>query len=66
MNTIEGQTQDQLTAELKHFVACVQNQQTPRVTGEQARDAIVLAERIVHSLQSHSWTQQATELRKVA
>lgn len=66
LNTVEGQTQDQLTAELRHFVDCVRHHETPRVSGDQARDAIALAERILHNLQAHSWTQAATERRKVA
>jgi predicted dehydrogenase len=47
---------DQLTAELKHFVHCVRTGQTPRVTGEDGRDALALADRILASVQRHPWT----------
>ena len=38
---------DQLTAELKHFIRCVRTGRTPRVTGEDGRDALALADRIL-------------------
>jgi predicted dehydrogenase len=46
---------DQLTSELRHFVDAVRNQTIPRVTGEDGRDALALAERILDSLRSHAW-----------
>ena len=46
---------DQLTAELKHFVDCVRTGRMPRVTGEDGRDALALAERILASVQRHPW-----------
>jgi predicted dehydrogenase len=48
--------QDQLTAELRHFVSAVRTGRTPRVTGEDGRDALALADRILASVQRHSWT----------
>ena len=51
---------DQLTRELKHFVDCVQNGSRPRVSGEDARDAILLATRILESIQSHAWEGHAS------
>jgi len=53
--TIDGQAKDQLTAELAHFVDCVQNKKTPRVTAAAGRDAIALAERIVMATKTHRW-----------
>jgi hypothetical protein len=47
---------DQLTAELRHFIAAVRSGRTPRVTGEDGRDALALADRILASVQRHSWT----------
>jgi predicted dehydrogenase len=47
---------DQLTNELRHFVDCVHNDATPRVTGEDGRDALAMAEQILASLRSHAWT----------
>jgi predicted dehydrogenase len=46
---------DQLTAELRHFVDCVRTGRTPRVTGEDGRDALALAERVLASLRAHQW-----------
>jgi predicted dehydrogenase len=47
---------DQLTRELADFVHCVQTGDRPRVAGEDGREAIALATRILYSLRSHSWT----------
>ena len=46
---------DQLTAELRHFVDCVRDNRTPRVTGEAGRDALAMAHRILDSLRAHQW-----------
>ncbi len=46
---------DQLTSELKHFIQCVRNGQRPRVTGEDGREALALAERILEAIRVHSW-----------
>ena len=46
---------DQLTSELKHFINCVRTGNSPRVTGEDGREALALAERILVSLSSHHW-----------
>lgn len=43
---------DQLTEEVRHFVECVRTGQRPRVTAEDGRDAIALAERILHKIRS--------------
>jgi predicted dehydrogenase len=46
---------DQLTAELQDFVRCVVEGGQPKVTGEQGRDAIVVAERILEKIAAHQW-----------
>ena len=46
---------DQLTRELKHFIQCLQKGTRPRVTGEDGRDAIVLATRVLDGIRSHHW-----------
>ncbi|MGL4423387.1 MAG: Gfo/Idh/MocA family oxidoreductase, partial [Gemmataceae bacterium] len=46
---------DQLTSELRHFVDCVRTGRTPRVTGEDGRDALALAEQILESVRNHAW-----------
>lgn len=45
---------DQLTEEIRHFVECVRTGKQPRVTGEDGRDAIALAERILASIRQRS------------
>jgi predicted dehydrogenase len=46
---------DQLTRELEDFVRCVRTRSRPRVSGEDGRDAVALATRVVQSLQNHTW-----------
>ena len=50
---------DQLTNELRHFIDCVHSNSTPRVTGEDGRDALAIAERILASVRSHRWNAEA-------
>jgi predicted dehydrogenase len=50
---------DQLTRELADFIHCVRTGDRPRVTGEDGREVIALATRILDSLRSHSWTGAA-------
>jgi predicted dehydrogenase len=51
---------DQLTAELRDFVHCVGTGERPRVSGEDGRNAIALATRVLESLRAHSWNGLAT------
>ena len=46
---------DQLTNELEHFIHCVQTKSRPRVRGEEGRDAVVLAARVLESMRRHKW-----------
>ena len=46
---------DQLTAELRHFVDCVKTGRRPRVGGEDGRDALELAERVLAAVHRHQW-----------
>jgi predicted dehydrogenase len=46
---------DALTAELKDFIRCVKTGAKPKVSGEEGRNAIALATRILESIQAHSW-----------
>ena len=41
----------------------MQRHRTPRVTGEDGRDALALAERIQASLHAHRWNGDGTEFR---
>lgn len=54
--TLDGDRKgDQLTAELKHFLECVRTGARPRVSGEDGRDALELAERVLTALRNHAW-----------
>lgn len=46
---------DQLASELKHFIQCVKMGRRPRVTGEDGREALALAERILEAIAQHAW-----------
>jgi predicted dehydrogenase len=46
---------DQLTRELEDFIHCVRTGGRPRVSGEDGRDAVALALRVVQSLENHAW-----------
>jgi predicted dehydrogenase len=50
---------DPLTGELQHFVQCVRSGAGPLVSGEDGRDAIALATRILDSLHTHQWEGHA-------
>jgi predicted dehydrogenase len=50
---------DQLTSELKHFLECVRTGRRPRVTGEDGRDALELAERVLAACRAHQWEGRA-------
>jgi predicted dehydrogenase len=52
-------TEDQLTRELRHFVECVRTGSRPRVSGEDGRDAVALACRVLASLREHCWEGRA-------
>jgi predicted dehydrogenase len=47
---------DQLTQELLDFTQSVRDRKSPRVTGEDGRAALALAERILESVRSHRWS----------
>lgn len=50
---------DQLTRELQHFISCVQRGERPRVSGEEGRNAVALATRVLESLHAHRWEGHA-------
>lgn len=53
--TLDCNHGDQLTRELEDFVGCLRHGTTPRVTGRQALEAMLLADRILASVHSHRW-----------
>jgi hypothetical protein len=50
---------EQLTRELQDFAHCVRTGTRPRVSGEDGRDAIALATRILERIQTHAWNGTA-------
>src|SRR5262249_11800117 len=46
---------DQLTRELQEFIHCVRVGDRPRAAGEDGRDALALAERILTCIHKHEW-----------
>lgn len=55
LNLDGDRKQDQLTAELRHFIDCVRTGSKPRVSGEDGRNALELAERVLDALRVHPW-----------
>lgn len=51
---------DQLTLELREFVQSVRQHSLPRVTGQQGRNALVLAQHVLRSVQQHRWNGSQT------
>lgn len=52
---VDASGPDALTQELTEFVDCVQNRREPRVDGEQALRAMVVADAVLKSLAAHRW-----------
>jgi predicted dehydrogenase len=50
---------DQLTLELQHFIECVGTGRQPKVGGEDGRNAIEVAARIVEHINGHCWEGHA-------
>jgi predicted dehydrogenase len=49
---------DALALELEDFVESIRTQRAPRVTGEDGRDAVAVAERILRKIHIHAWDAQ--------
>jgi len=49
------ESRNALADELRDFVDCVRHGRTPRVTGEQGRQAVAVAESILQSIRVHRW-----------
>jgi predicted dehydrogenase len=56
---LDCQGGDQLTRELQDFLHCVRTSERPRASGEDGRDALALATRVLESLRSHTWEGHA-------
>ena len=55
MERHEAAEQNALLEELRHFADCVRYAKTPRVTGQQGRDVIAVAEQILQAIDAHCW-----------
>lgn len=53
--TITSEPFDALSLELDDFVESVQTPRTPRVSGEQGRNAVAVADEILSRIQTHAW-----------
>ena len=51
---------DALALEIEDFIQSIRAPRTPRVTGEQGRDAVALAERILRKIEAHAWDGRTT------
>jgi predicted dehydrogenase len=56
---LDCQGGDQLTCELQDFLHCVRSGERPRASGEEGRDAVALAGRVLESLRNHPWEGRA-------
>ncbi len=56
---LDCQGGDQLTRELQDFLHCVRSGERPRASGEEGRDALALAARVLESLRGHAWEGRA-------
>jgi predicted dehydrogenase len=56
---LDCQGGDQLTCELQDFLHCARTGDRPRVSGEEGRDALALATRVLESLRGHAWEGDA-------
>jgi predicted dehydrogenase len=54
------ETRNALADELRDFVDSIRNARAPRVTGQDGRDAVAVAETILQSIRSHCWQGRAT------
>lgn len=50
-----AEPRDQLTAELVDFAESIQHNRAPRVSGQQGRDAVAVAEMILAQIADHQW-----------
>jgi len=56
---IEAAAVDALLLEVEDFVQSIRRPRAPRVTGEQARQAIAVAEQILDKIHAHAWDGEA-------
>lgn len=54
---IQAEAVDALALEIEDFVSSIQQGRSPRVSGQQGRDALAVAERILEEIASHVWEE---------
>jgi predicted dehydrogenase len=55
LEPIEVESRNALADELRDFVDAIRSSKAPRVTGQQGREALAVAEAILHSAETHRW-----------
>ena len=60
--SIDASGPDALTQELIEFVHCVRNGGSPHVDGEQALQAMIVADAVLQSLAAHDWTRLSSSI----
>lgn len=58
LEQLTGEAANALGDELADFVHSIQSGSAPRVTGEQGRDVLAVAERILAEIATHAWTSE--------
>jgi predicted dehydrogenase len=58
LETVQVDRTNAILQEQREFVASVRHGDPVRVTGEQGRDALAVAEQILDSIRSHRWNSQ--------
>jgi predicted dehydrogenase len=64
--TIQASDRDALTAELQEFAEAIRGNLVPRVSGQEAVQAMLVAEDVLNSLNAWSWQQSPTADAKAA
>jgi predicted dehydrogenase len=59
---VDSEGSDQLTAELREFVRCVQTGEKPRVAGEKACAALAVADEILNAIARHCWNVEGSQV----
>lgn len=58
-STFQPDATNALLEELKDFAESIRHSREPRVTGEDGRDALAVAEQILNEIESHTWNGDA-------
>jgi len=64
--TIQASDHDALTAELEEFASAIRGTATPRVSGREAVQAMLVADQVLNSLTTWSWQEPQATLKKAA